>query len=136
MPNWQPNWENVHWNYAAADRAANQLDRTADELGTTSSARQQVATEATAEWRGVFRTRFELQLGGTLREAWNLAGAFREAAARIRQATQWAREEQARRERDRERWRQEKEREDAERRAGDVRKRAEKEKAAQAAPKS
>lgn len=122
MPNWQPNWEDVRWNYAAAGRAAGELDRVADQLDAGSSARMQVADLATAEWRGSYRVRFDQQLTATLREAWWQAGELRDAAARIRRASQWARDEQARRERDRERWRREKADEDA-RRARDQRKR-------------
>jgi hypothetical protein len=117
VPSWQPNWEDVRWDYAAADRAAFELERAADALDRTSSARGQVAERATAQWRGAFRTRFDQQLIDTLGSAWQLAGTYREAAARIRQASQRAREEQARRERDRERWRQEKAQEEAAARA-------------------
>jgi hypothetical protein len=124
VPSWQPNWENVRWNYAAADRAASELERTADALDRTSSARSQVADRATAEWRGAYRVRFDQQLLDTLGSAWQLAGSYRESAARIRQASQWARDEQARRERDRERWRQEKAQEEAAARARRERERA------------
>ncbi len=113
MPNWQPNWEDVRWDYAAADRAARELDRAADELQSTSDARRQVADTAAAEWRGTYRRRFDQQLAEALRASWWHAGEFRDAAARIRRATQMARDEQARRERDRERWRREKADEDA-----------------------
>jgi hypothetical protein len=113
VPNWQPDWEDVRWNYVAADRAAAELDRAAGELESTSDARRQVADTSAAEWRGAYRRRFDQQLTETLRAAWWQAGEFRDAAARIRRATQWARDEQLRRERERERWRREKADEDA-----------------------
>jgi hypothetical protein len=91
------------------------LERAAGELESTSEARRQVAERSAAEWRGVYRRRFDQQLTETLRAAWWQAGEFRDAAARIRRATQWARDEQARRERERERWRREKADEDARR---------------------
>jgi hypothetical protein len=133
VPNWQPNWQDVRWNYAAADAAARQLDLTADELDSVTSARRQVAATATAEWRGTYRVRFEAQLSDTLGQEWDLSGTYREAAARVRQATQWAREEQARRERERERWRREKAQEDADRARAAARRRAAQEAAQQAA---
>ncbi|MDQ6670026.1 MAG: hypothetical protein M3069_04655 [Chloroflexota bacterium] len=117
MPNWQPNWEDVRWNYAAADRAASELDQAAEAIDRTSTARGQASERATAQWRGAYRARFDAQLMDTLGSAWELAGTYRESAARIRQASARAREEQARREHERERWRQEKASEDAAARA-------------------
>jgi hypothetical protein len=125
VPNWQPNWQDVRWNYGAADRAASQLDVAANELDLTSVAQQQAARSGSAEWRGLHRQRFDQLFMNKLGDAWHVAGTFREAAARIRRATQWARDEQTFRERERERWRREKE--DEERRAReDARRRREK----------
>ena len=132
MPNWQPNWEDVHWNYAEADAAAAQLNRDADALDRTSGAWQLGSNTATGEWRGVYRRRFDQELTGTLADAWRRAGEFRETAARIRRATQWARDEQAHRERERERWRREKAEEDA-RHAREQRAREERQRLAQSA---
>ena len=113
MPNWQPNWEDVHWNYAAADRAAGELERAAEDLESTCGERRGVAEASDAEWRGANRGRFDPRDTEAMRGAWWQAGVFREEAARIRRASQWARDEQARRERERERWRREKAEEDA-----------------------
>lgn len=113
VPNWQPNWEDVRWNYAAAERAAGELDRAADELDSTSQARRQTADDAATEWHGTYRGRFDQQTTEVLRAAWWQAGELSDAAARIRRASQWARDEQARRERERERWRRERAEEDA-----------------------
>jgi hypothetical protein len=132
MPSWQPNWQDVHWNYAAAERVAGELDRAADELGSTSDVRGQATDNAGAEWRGTYRGRFDQQTTEALRGAWWLAGESREAAARIRRASQWARDEQARRERERERWRGEKAEEDA-RHAREQRAREERQRLAQSA---
>ena len=132
MPSWQPNWQDVHWNYAAAERAAGELDRAAEELESTSQARRQAADTAAAEWRGTYYGRFDQQTTEALRGAWWQAGEFRDAAARIRRATQWARDEQARRERERERWRREKADEDA-RHAREQRAREERQRLAQSA---
>ena len=115
MPSWQPNWQDVHWNYADAERAAGELDRAAEEFDSTSDAQRPAAGTASPEWRGSYRRRFDQQLGEAQRTAWWEAGELRELAARIRRATQAARDEQARRERERERWRREKAEEDARR---------------------
>jgi uncharacterized protein YukE len=117
VPGWQPNWEDVRWDYAAADRAASELERAADTLDQTSSARGQASERAIAQWRGAYRARFDAQLQDTLGSAWQIAGSYRDSAARIRQASARARDEQASRERARDRWRREKAQEDAAARA-------------------
>jgi hypothetical protein len=113
VPNWQPNWEDVRWNWAAADAAAAELDRNADQLESNAGVWQQAAAAAALEWRGTFRSRFDSEGTDILRDAWYQAAEFRAEAASIRRASQMAREEQARRERDRARWRAEKAAEDA-----------------------
>jgi hypothetical protein len=113
VPNWQPNWQDVRWDWAAADRAASELERAAEELDRTSTARGQAAERATADWRGAYRAQFDAHLSATLGMAWHLAGEFRDAAGRIRQASLRASDEQASRVRARDRWRQEKAAEDA-----------------------
>ena len=113
MPNWQPNWQDVRWDFAAAERAASELDRATDELDRTSATRREAAQRATAQWFGLYRTQFDSLLAGTLSTAQFLAGLFRDAALRIRRASVQAWEEQQRREADRRRWRAEKAKEDA-----------------------
>jgi hypothetical protein len=121
VPNWQPNWQDVRWDFAAADRAASELDRAADDVDRTSAARDQAAQRAMAGWRGAYRLQFDAQLQGTQRTARYLAGTFRAAAVRVRQASGQAMQEQVSRERARERWRREKADEDAARAANRVR---------------
>jgi uncharacterized protein YukE len=117
MPNWQPNWQDVRWNYGAADAAASALRRIADMLDETASKRADLAREAQAEWRGQFREVFDQELERLLRRAGELAHECREAANRIAQASQRARDEQAHRERERARWwREKREEEEQERR--------------------
>jgi len=113
VPNWQPNWQDVRWDWAAADRAATELTRAADDLDRTSSARNQAADRATADWFGAYRAQFDGQLSATLGMGWHLAGLLREAAVRVRQASFRASEEQLSRVRARQRWHDEKAAEDA-----------------------
>jgi len=113
VPNWQPNWQDVRWDFAAAERAASELDRAADQLDRTSAVRRQASERATAQWFGVYRAQFDVLVAGTLSTAHFLAGAFRDAALRIRRASVQAWDEQQRRIADRNRWRAEKAKEDA-----------------------
>jgi hypothetical protein len=113
VPNWQPNWEDVRWNWAKAEAAASELDNRAGALGSDSDARQTASTFAAAEWRGVYRRQFDDDLTSSQRDVWNESAELHAEAARVRRASEMAREEQARRERDRARWRAEKAAEDA-----------------------
>jgi len=117
MPSWQPNWRDVVWDWGAADDARNALRRAADLLDSTANERQYRSRAATAEWRGRHRERFDAELSRLLRQAHDLAGSFRDAANRIVNASQRARDEQRHRERERERWRREKEAEERARRS-------------------
>ncbi len=123
MPSWTPNWNNVRWNWSAADAAIAALRRMADLLDETANERMRVAGEAQAEWRGLHRERFDGELAQILRRARDLASECRAAANRIASASQRAREEQRHRERERERWRREKAEEDRRRREEENRRR-------------
>ena len=116
MPNWQPNWNNVRWDWGAADEAVNALRRAADFLDSSVLERTSVAREAQQEWRGRFREQFDLELGRIVARARDLAAQFREAAGRIASASQRAYEEQRHREAERARWQREKEEEERRRR--------------------
>jgi hypothetical protein len=108
MPNWQPNWQNVRWDYDAADQAVAALRRAAEELERTADERQRAAQRATTEWRGTHRATFDAYLREALNRARALATEYRDAARRIALASQRAHEEQRRRVAQRERWQQEK----------------------------
>ena len=122
MPNWQPNWENVVWDWGAANEAIAALNRAAGRLEESVGERQRIAGEAQYEWRGHYREEFDIDLADLVRRAQSLAAEFRSTAGRIASASEAARSEQNYRERERERWRREKqeeerrEREDHERR--------------------
>lgn len=99
-------WNNVRWNWSAAAEAAAALRRAANQLEHTIAERSAVARYATAEWRGHHRNTFDERLNAMLQRSSELADEYRRAAARIEQASQWASDEQARRERARERERE------------------------------
>jgi septal ring factor EnvC (AmiA/AmiB activator) len=119
MPNWQPNWNDVRWDWGAADEAIHALRSSADLMDSTSAERARLAQEATAEWRGRYRGEFEVELGRIQRRSGDLAAQFRDAANRIASASQRAWEERRHRESERDRWRRE--REDEERREREAR---------------
>jgi uncharacterized protein YukE len=116
MPNWQPNWNDVRWNWGAADTAASALRHAAGVLDATADERAGVARDAQAEWRGLFRDRFDRELAEILNRGHALADDCRAAADRVASASKRAADEQRHRERGRERWRREKEDEDRRRR--------------------
>lgn len=116
MPDWQPNWSDVDWDHGAAEAAIGALRRAADVLDQITSQRERVADEARAEWRGRYRKSFDGQFQQMVSHARQLAGEYRDAANQIARASQWAWDEQRRREQERARWYMEKEAEDRARR--------------------
>jgi len=108
MPNWQPNWHNVRWDWGAADAAASSLRRAADRLEAMTAERQRVATEAQREWRGQYRKDFDERFRSVLKRAHDLAAEFRYMAQRIQTTSQNAGAEQKHREAERTRWHREK----------------------------
>lgn len=125
MPNWQPNWSNVVWDWGAANEAIAALHRAAGRLEESVGERQRVASEAQAEWRGRYREEFDVDLADLVRKAQSLAAEFRATANRIAAASEAARSEQSHREHERERWHREKR--DEERREREERERRERE---------
>lgn len=123
MPNWSPNWNNVRWDWGAADAAASALRHAAGVLDATAVERVGVANAAQAQWRGLHRERFDAELADILGRGRALADACRAAADRVASASQRAADEQRHRERERERWRREKEEEDRRRREDEKRRR-------------
>lgn len=122
MPNWQPNWNNVVWDWGAANEAIAALNRAAGRLEESAVERQRVAATAQVEWRGRYRQEFDGDLAELVRKAQSLAAELRATAGRIAAASEGARSEQSRREHERARWQREKreeerrEREERERR--------------------
>ncbi len=104
MPNWQPNWKDVVWDWGVANDAVRALQRAADLLDATAGERSNRSQAATAEWRGRYRDNFEGELRRILTRSRDLATHYREIASRISQASQRAHDEQKDRERERQRW--------------------------------
>jgi hypothetical protein len=111
MPNWQPNWNDVRWDWGAASDAARALRQTADRLDDITAQRLRLAGEAQLEWRGRHRLRFDGELSALVRQARDLAGELRRKASEIDRQSSRARDEQRHRERERERWRRERDEE-------------------------
>ena len=112
MPSWQPNWEDVKWDWGAASNAVQALRRSADLMETTARQRMGVAHQAQTEWRGRYRLEFDDKLRYMDQRAYGIASELRALAARIASASEAARAEQSHRESERARWRSEKEEEE------------------------
>jgi uncharacterized protein YukE len=119
MPSWQPNWNDVNWNYGAAHDAVNELRRAASLLDDTADRRRRAADVARQEWRGRYRQEFDHELDGMLRRSRELADQMRRKAQQIEDASRRVQQEQDHRQRERDRWnaeRREEERRERERR--------------------
>lgn len=112
MPNWQPIWDDVKWDWGAANNAIQALRRSADLMENTARQRMGVAGQAKTEWRGRFRLEFDDKLRHMDHRAYVIASELRALAGRIASASEAARAEQSRREHDRARWYHEKEEEE------------------------
>jgi uncharacterized protein YukE len=104
MPSWQPNWNNVTWDYGAANDAVRELRRAADLLDETRDQRRRAADKARQEWRGRYRDEFDRDLDEMLRRASELAEQMRNKARQIEDASNRARDQQRFRESERARW--------------------------------
>lgn len=120
MPNWQPNWSNVVWNWGAANDATAALQAAASMLDNTAAERKRKAERAKEEWRGKHRKQFDGDLARMLARAHALASECRAAADRIGGASQRARAEQTHRERERRRWHHQKAEEERARERGEA----------------
>jgi uncharacterized protein YukE len=111
MPDWQPDWSDVRFDHAAAEAAAAECDRTAAVIGDQRACRAELARLAGARWRGRNRDDFDAAAARLDGDAAALAATLTSLAARIRQAADQARAEQARREAQRASWHREQARE-------------------------
>jgi uncharacterized protein YukE len=125
MPNWQPNWNDVVWDYGAANEAIAALHKAAGQLESSVQERKVMAAAAQTEWRGRYRQEFDNDLARMIQQALRIADEYRAVANRIRAASAAAQDEQSHRVHERERWWREKR--DEERRAQEERERRERE---------
>jgi uncharacterized protein YukE len=107
MPDWQPNWTDVHFDFARAEAAVAALRSTADLLDRQTDARVRLAATAQREWRGRSRDLFDAELTRIVRQAADLAATLRSAARSFEAAADDARLDQSRRVDARQRWRRE-----------------------------
>jgi hypothetical protein len=87
VPNWQPKWEDVAWDHAAAEALSAELNRKADLLESSITRRTHVANYAAAEWQGPKRLLFDAYRETVMTRAQDLANAYREMAERIGKAS-------------------------------------------------
>lgn len=115
MPDWQPNWEDVEFDHAAAQAAAAQCRLRAGALDTgftgVATAVTKLATDGA--WTGPYQVEFDTARIALGADATDTADALRTLAGAIENAATAATTEQNKRERDRDRWRTQKAAEDA-----------------------
>lgn len=112
MPNWNPDWNNVHWNHAASEAAVSALRRAAILLRQTREDREGAAQRAVEEWRGPHRETFDSYRNTTRQRSLELADAYDAAARQIQVKSEEAIRERRHREEERERWHREKDAEE------------------------
>jgi hypothetical protein len=117
MPDWQPNWEDVDFDHAAAQAAVDECRLSAGALDTafTGVATAEATLDTDGAWAGPYRFDFDAAQPAMMTDAGDTAGALRRLANDIATAAVQAGAEQEQRERDRERWWAEKAVEDQQR---------------------
>lgn len=108
VPDWQPNWDDVVFDYAAADVAITQCNQAAGALdtATTGVGAAVTALGTDAEWRGNYRLQFDQAVPRIPHDASSTQFDLRQLAQRIADAAAAAKQEQAFRESERARWHQ------------------------------
>lgn len=101
---WQPNWNDVHFNRAAADQAASALHAAARRLDDQAARRAALVADADAQWRGGHRDVWFDTYERLRADAADLASRLRANASRINAASDAAVYEQALREQQRSDW--------------------------------
>lgn len=112
MPNWQPIWEDVSFDYVAAEDAIAECQSCARYLDERSLVLGPSIQSAREQWRGRFRDEFDDEIADLEREASAAAADLRSAAVHIQHDIDEARDEQRRREAMRQQWWAEKYQED------------------------
>jgi len=104
VPSWQPNWEDVRFDHAAAVEAAEACRRGATTADATAQAVTAAAPSASRDWSGSLSDDFRRELPELGDELSARHGELNALARQIEAAGDEARAEQARREQQRERW--------------------------------
>lgn len=112
MPSWQPIWEDVSFDFVAAEDAIAECHSCARYLDERSAVLGPPIQAAREQWRGRFRNEFDDEIAELEREAASAAAELRFVAAQIQGDCVEAREEQRRREAMRQQWWVEKHQED------------------------
>ena len=114
MPNWQPNWEDVQFDHAAARAAITECDLAAGALDNALAGVDGAVTALTnnGSWYGAYQVEYDIAQQRLRGEFPTTRQALRRLAADIATAASNARTEQTQRESERDRWRREKAAED------------------------
>lgn len=118
MPDWQPNWDDVVFDHAAADEAAAACRAAARQIDEVRGEMPGHRTTALEEWRGRYADDFDVEEVAVGRELDAVAADLRALARSIDAAAEAATTEQSNRAADRVRWREELEEENRLRRMG------------------
>jgi uncharacterized protein YukE len=114
MPNWQPNWEDVQFDHAAAQAAVTECNLAAGSLDNALTGLSGAVSTLTTDgrWDGAYQVEYHVAQENLRRDFPTTRAALAELAADITTAATNARNEQTHRESERDRWRQEKATED------------------------
>lgn len=120
MPNWQPNWDDVEFDHARAQAAADECRLAAGALTNVIDGLDGAHTALASDtaWTGGYRDDYDGEHPVLVAEAVAARHALVALATAIETAASSAAAEQARREADRERWQVERDKEIADREAG------------------
>ena len=114
MPTWQPNWEDVRFDHAAAQAAITECNLAAGALdnGLVGLDGAVTALAGNGSWYGAYQVEYDVAQQNLRAEFPTTRTALAQLATDIATAATNAANEQAHRESERERWRQEKATED------------------------
>lgn len=107
MPTWSPNWTDVRFDRAAAERAASECERAARIVRHTADRREALATSALADGRGPWRDQLKRQGAELHGRAADLEVRLRALATSLRVASARAQTEQSNRLAARQQWKAE-----------------------------
>ncbi len=104
MPDWTPDWADVHFDRAAAHRAATECERAARFLRDTTQRRSALAESALADGRGAWRDQLVRRAARVDERCAEIEANLRALAAALRDASARAERDQLARVAARQRW--------------------------------